>query len=697
MKLIIAEKPSVAASIAAAIGVREKKNGYWEGLNAIVSWCVGHLVELAQAPDYNPKYTKWRWEDLPILPEQWKYTVSDATRKQFETLQSLMNREDVETIVCATDAGREGELIFRLVYNQAGCHKPVQRLWISSMEEEAIRQGLRDMRDDTNYDRLYDAALCRAQADWLVGINASRLYSLLYDTTLNIGRVMTPTLALIVSREEAINRFQPEPFYTVELRSGLTAATERLSTRSEADYIMRKCLNKAAMVEYIQRKRHTEKPPKLYDLTSLQRDANRTFGFSAQQTLDYTQSLYEKRLVTYPRTDSRYLTGDMERTLPNLAQAVAGAFLFTAGLNLAFHPSQVINDDQVTDHHAIIPTMEMAEEKLSDLPAGELDILHLISVRLLAALGDDHEYEETTVTLKCEGILFTARGKTVTKMGWKIPEATFQGSLGSRADRDRDSQPALPELKEGQELYPVTTIVKEGKTTPPKRYTEDTLLAAMETAGVEDMPEDAERKGLGTPATRAGILEKLIACGYVERKGDKKTKSLVPTQKGIGIITILPDLLKSPALTAEWETRLKAIENGRAEPGAFLADITAMLKELSQTAERVPGADRLFPTNHKVMGTCPHCGAPVMEKKAGYICQNPRCHFAIWKDCHFFTKQGKEMTPDMAAALLRDGRVSVQGFISQKTGKPYNADVLLKVDGDGNAKFSLEFPKKRKA
>ena len=697
MKLIIAEKPSVAASIAAAIGVREKKNGYWEGLNAIVSWCVGHLVELAQAPDYNPKYTKWRWEDLPILPEQWKYTVSDATRKQFETLQSLMNREDVETIVCATDAGREGELIFRLVYNQAGCHKPVQRLWISSMEEEAIRQGLRDMRDDTDYDRLYDAALCRAQADWLVGINASRLYSLLYDTTLNIGRVMTPTLALIVSREEAISRFQPETFYTVELRSGLTAATERLSTRSEADYIMRKCLNKAATVEYIQKKRHTEKPPKLYDLTSLQQDANRTFGFSAQQTLDYTQSLYEKRLVTYPRTDSRYLTGDMERSLPNLAHAVAGAFLFTAGLNLAFHPGQVIDDDQVTDHHAIIPTMEMAEEKLSDLPAGELDILHLISVRLLAALGGDHEYEETTVTLKCEGILFTARGKTVTKMGWKIPEATFQGSLGSRADRDRDSQPALPELKEGQELYPVTTTVKEGKTTPPKRYTEDTLLAAMETAGVEDMPEDAERKGLGTPATRAGILEKLIACGYVERKGDKKTKSLVPTQKGIGIITILPDLLKSPALTAEWETRLKAIENGRAEAEAFLADITAMLKELSQTAERVPGTDRLFPTNHKVMGTCPHCGAPVMEKKAGYICQNPRCHFAIWKDCHFFTKQGKGMTPDIAAALLRDGRVSVQGFISRKTGKPYNADVLLKADGDGNAKFSLEFPKKRKA
>jgi DNA topoisomerase-3 len=565
------------------------------------------------------------------------------------------------------------------------------------MEEEAIRQGLRDMRDDANYDRLYDAALCRAQADWLVGINASRLYSLLYDTTLNIGRVMTPTLALIISREEAISRFQPEPFSTVELRSGLTAATERLSTRSEADYIMRKCLNKAAAVEYIQKKRHTEKPPKLYDLTTLQRDANRTFGFSAQQTLDYTQSLYEKRLVTYPRTDSRYLTGDMERSLPNLAHAVAGAFLFTTGLNLAFHPGQVIDDDQVTDHHAIIPTMEMAEEKLSDLPAGELDILHLISVRLLAALGDDHEYEETTVTLKCEGILFTARGKTVTKMGWKIPEATFQGSLGSRADRDRDSQPALPELKEGQELYPVTTMVKEGKTTPPKRYTEDTLLAAMETAGVEDMPEDAERKGLGTPATRAGILEKLIACGYVERKGDKKTKSLVPTQKGIGVITILPDLLKSPALTAEWETRLKAIENGRAEAGAFLADITAMLKELSQTAERVPGTDRLFPTNHKVMGTCPHCGAPVMEKKAGYICQNPRCHFAIWKDCHFFTKQGKEMTPDMAASLLRDGRVSVQGFISRKTGKPYNADVLLKVDGDGNAKFSLEFQKKRKA
>ena len=698
MKLIIAEKPSVAASIAAAIGVREKKNGYWEGLNAIVSWCVGHLVELAQAPDYNPKYTKWRWEDLPILPEQWKYTVSDATRKQFETLQDLMNREDVETIVCATDAGREGELIFRLVYYQAGCHKPVERLWISSMEEEAIRQGFRDMRPDQEYDRLYDAALCRAQADWLVGINASRLYSLLYDTTLNIGRVMTPTLALIVNREEAISSFRPVPFYTVELNGGgVTAATGRMDSREEAERIAEKCQPKPAVVEYIQKKQHTEKPPKLYDLTTLQRDANRMFGFSAQQTLDYTQSLYEKRLVTYPRTDSRYLTGDMVETVSSLAHSVAGAFLFTAGLNLTFHPQQVIDDDKVSDHHAIIPTTEMPEANLADLPAGELDILQLISVRLLTALGDDLEYEETAVTLNCEGMIFTVRGKRVKRMGWKIPEATFLGSIGNRAQRENDSTPALPELKEGQELYPMAASVKEGKTTPPKRYTEDTLLAAMETAGIEDMPDDAERKGLGTPATRAGILEKLISCGFVERKGDRKTKSLVPTQKGMGVIAILPDLLKAPALTADWETRLKAIENGQTDAASFLHDITEMLTNLSKTAERLPGTEHLFPANHKVMGVCPACDAPVLEKKAGYICQNPRCHFAIWKDCHFFTKQGKEMTPEIAAALLRDGRTSVQGFISRKTGKPYNADVLLNVDGDGNAKFSLEFPKKRKA
>ena len=698
MKLIIAEKPSVASSIAAAIGVREKKNGYWEGLNAIVSWCVGHLVELAQAPDYNPKYTKWRWEDLPILPEQWKYTVSDATRKQFETLQALMNREDVETIVCATDAGREGELIFRLVYNQAGCHKPVERLWISSMEEEAIRQGFRDMRPDQEYDRLYDAALCRAQADWLVGINASRLYSLLYDTTLNIGRVMTPTLALIVNREEAISSFRPVPFYTVELNGvGVTAATGRMNSREEAERIAEKCQHKPAVVEYIQKKRHTEKPPKLYDLTTLQRDANRMFGFSAQQTLDYTQSLYEKRLVTYPRTDSRYLTGDMEETVSSLANSVAGAFLFTAGLNVTFHPEQVIDDDKVSDHHAIIPTAEIPEANLADLPAGELDILQLISVRLLAALGDDLEYEETAVNLNCEGMIFTVRGKRVMRMGWKIPEATFLGSIGNRVQRENESAPALPELKEGQELYPMAASVKEGKTTPPKRYTEDTLLASMETAGIEDMPDDAERKGLGTPATRAGILEKLISCGYAERKGDRKTKSLVPTQKGMGVIAILPDLLKAPALTADWETRLKAIENGQTDAASFLHDITEMLTNLSKTAERLPGTEHLFPNNHKVMGVCPSCGSPVLEKKAGYICQNPRCHFAIWKDCHFFTKQGKEMTPEIAAALLRDRRVSVQGFISGKTGKPYNADVLLNVDGDGNAKFSLEFPKKRKA
>ena len=698
MKLIVAEKPSVAGSISAALGIREKKDGYYEGLSIIVSWCVGHLVELAQAPDYNPKYEKWRWEDLPILPEQWKYTVSDATRKQFETLERLMNREDVDTIVCATDAGREGELIFRLVYNQIGCKKPVKRLWISSMEENAIRQGIQEMRDDRDYDRLYQAALCRAQADWLVGINASRLYSLLYDTTLNIGRVMTPTLALIVNREESITSFQPTPFYTVELHGGgVTAATGRMDSREDAERIAQKCQHKPAVVEYIQKKRHTEKPPKLYDLTSLQRDANRLFGYSAQQTLDYTQALYEKRIVTYPRTDSRYLTGDMERMLPSLAQSVAGAFLFTAGLHLTFRPEQVIDDDKVSDHHAIIPTAEMPQTVLNDLPAGELDILQLISVRLLAALGEDMEYEETTITLKCEGMTFTAHGKTVTKMGWKIPEATFQGSLGSRADRDRETQPALPALKEGQELYPMDASIKEGKTTPPKHYTEDTLLAAMETAGAEDMPEDTERKGLGTPATRAGILEKLISCGFLERKGDKKTKSLVPTRKGIGIIAILPDLLKSPTLTAEWETRLKAIENGEADAAAFIADITVMLQDLSKTAERKPGTERLFPNNHKIMGVCPHCGAPILEKNAGYICQNPRCHFAIWKDCYFFTKRGKQMTPEIAATLLRDGRVSVQGFISQTTGKPYNADVLLKVDGDGNAKFSLEYPKKRKA
>ena len=564
-------------------------------MNALVSWCVGHLVELAHAEAYDEKYFKWRWDDLPIFPAEWKYIIHRTTRKQYDTLRSLMHRPDVDTIVCATDAGREGELIFRLVYEQAGCKKPVLRLWISSMEESAVRQGFQRMRPAQDYDRLYAAALCRQKADWLVGINGSRIYSLLYDAKLNVGRVMTPTLALVVERENAIEHFTPESFYTVDLRCGFIASTQRIKSKEEAEKIAAMCQYKTAVVQRIEKKLKTEKPPKLYDLTALQREANRVYGYSAQQTMEYTQSLYEKQLVTYPRTDSRYLTSDMEEKLPALVQSVAGAFLFSAGMAHPVHAEQVINDEQVTDHHAIIPTENMPTYNLASLPAGMLNILQLISVRLLAAVGDSHEYEDTEITVTCEGTEFTAHSKNVTKMGWKALEAAFQVNNSVKSPNEQNEQPLrMPELKEGQELTPVMAAVREGKTTPPQHFTEGTLLAAMESAGTEDMPEDAKRRGIGTPATRAGILEKLIDSKQLERKGSKKTKYLLPTALGKALIAVMAEPLKSPVMTAEWETRLKAIEEGRENPDQFLLDIEKQITDLVQNAEILPGTEHLF-------------------------------------------------------------------------------------------------------
>ena len=485
--LIITEKPSVAQSIAAALGVTETKGGYMLGADCIISWCLGHLVELAHPHLYDARYAKWRWEDLPLLPNPWATMVCDSTRKQFEVLKRLMHDPTVDTVVCATDAGREGELIFRLVYEKAGCQKPVKRLWISSLEESAIYEGFRALRDGRDYDNLYRAALCRAQADWLVGINATRLFSLLYGTTLNVGRVMSPTLALIVQREAEIAFFQSEPFYTVQMSCSLLATTPRMKEKADAERIAQQCNLKTAVVKNIDKKRKTEKPPALYDLTSLQREANRLFGYTAQQTLDYAQALYEKRLLTYPRTDSRFLTGDMAVSLPNLVQAVSGAFPFTAGLNLAMNAERVINDSKVTDHHALLPTKSMPHSDLMALPAGERDILTLVAVRLLCAVGDDYVYDETTVTLECENVTFTGKGKTVVQMGWKISEATFSGSMGGRINQEQvEKDYPIPALAVGQTLSPVMTKLKEGKTTPPKHHTDVIFCERKEWIGIEE-------------------------------------------------------------------------------------------------------------------------------------------------------------------------------------------------------------------
>ncbi len=692
MQLIIAEKPSVAQSIASVLGASQRGSGYLSGAAHIVSWCVGHLVELAPANVYDEKYAKWCLEDLPILPETWQTVISEATQKQFHILKVLLNRVDVDEVVCATDAGREGELIFRLVYEKAGCQKPVRRLWISSLEDSAIRDGFAHLRDGSDYDNLYRAALCRAQADWLVGINASRLFSLMYGATLNVGRVMSPTLAMIVSREAAIAAFQPEPFYSVQISCGFLAQTERIRDKAEAERIRQACHLQQAVVKSVERTRKTEKPPRLYDLATLQRDANRMFGFTAQQTLDYAQSLYEKRLLSYPRTDSRFLTEDMEQALPRLVSAVASALPYAAGLSLPVHFGQVADDGKVSDHHAIIPTQNMPQSNIGALPAGERDILELVAVRLLCAVGDAHILAETTVTLECAGTLFVGKGKAAAQMGWKIPESTYRGSLGTRGQREPSEREfSIPDVQTGQALGPVIATLKEGQTTPPKHYTEDSLLAAMETAGADEAPEDAERKGLGTPATRAGILEKLIQAGYVERKGEKRTKNLIPTDKGNAIIAALPEQLCSPLLTAEWEQRLKRIERGEEAPQQFVGDIRAMLETLTKTASPVKGVQMPDSPQRNTVGVCPHCGMTVTETPKGFFCVNRGCRFGIWKDNRFFASMDISLTPQLMEAFLKDGRVHLKGLRSRKSGKRYDATLNLECQPDGLPRFRFEF------
>ena len=700
MKLVIAEKPSVAKSIAAVLGANSRKDGYLEGSGFLVSWCVGHLVELADASAYGENYAKWALADLPILPEHWAYTILPDSRKQFDTLKKLMERADVASLVCATDAGREGELIFRLVYEQANCKKPVERLWISSMEDSAIRDGFAHLKPSADYDRLYAAALCRAQADWLVGINATRLFSILYHRTLNIGRVMTPTLALIVQREAAIDAFKPTPFYTVTVAfSDFTAASERITDKTQAEALQAACLTAAhATVKSVERKEKTEKPPALYDLTTLQREANRLLGFTAQQTLDYLQSLYEKKLATYPRTDSRYLTSDMAGNLPVLVNTTVKAMPFAEKLTIRCNPAQVIDDSKVSDHHAIIPTQGIRETDLSALPAGELALLQLISARLLCAVGQPHAYAETSVVVECAGQEFKAKGRAILNPGWRELDGRYKDTLKNKPEPEKEAK-ALPILSEGDTLSVVTAAVKEGKTSPPAHFTEDTLLSAMETAGAGEMPEDAERKGLGTPATRAGILEKLIKVGFVERKKVKKATHLMPTHEGVALITVLPEQIQSPSMTAEWEHRLKEIERGGAEPDAFLSEITAMLTELTDRYEAVKDAAALFPSDKESLGKCPRCGASVVEISKGFVCENRDCGFAIWKENKFFTAKKKKPTKALVTELLSTGRARLTGCYSEKTGKTYDATVALDDTGGKYVGFKLEFdaagPKRR--
>ena len=677
-RLIIAEKPSVGMSIAAVLGVKDRKDGYIEGRDYIVSWGFGHLAELANADTYDEKYAKWRYDDLPIVPANWKYKIPRDKYSQFETLKKLMNRADVSEVINACDAGREGELIFRNIYMMTGCKKPILRLWISSMEDDAIKQGFRELKDGKEYDNLFAAARCREWADWLVGINATRLFSVLYHRTLNVGRVVSPTLALLVQREAEIGAFKPEPFYTAELDFGtFTATSEKFKKKSEADAVIPGA-NEPVVVKSVTSKEKTEKAPALYDLTTLQRDANRQLGYTAQQTLDYVQSLYEKKLCTYPRTDSRYLTDDMADGV-NAVVASSVAICGEAGPAVVLR-EQICNSKKVSDHHAIIPTLVADKTDINALPAGEREIIKLIAKQVLRAVSESYRFRETVAVISCGDHTYTAKGKIVENVGWK--------AYNEKEQTDK----VLPELADGDELKVASSEIKEGTTKPPSHFTEDSLLSAMEVAGAKDMPDDAERKGLGTPATRAGIIEKLIATGFVERKKAKKTVSLIPAHSGVSLITVLPEQLQSPLLTAEWEHKLKMVEHGELDADAFMAEISLMVSELVKTYSVIKGAEVLFPSGRDVIGKCPRCGGDVTESKKGYFCETNDCRFGLWRDNKFLTGKKITMTKKMAATLLKDGKIPVKGIFSEKTGKSYDAILVMKDDG-AKTIYSLDFGK----
>ena len=666
----------MARSIAAVIGATEKQNGYWQGGGYLVSWCIGHLVSFAEAGQYDEKYCKWRYEDLPILPQPWQFIVPDEKKQQFEIVHSLLNRPDVDSVTAATDAGREGELIFRFVYQMAGCTKPVKRLWISSMEDAAIREGFANLRPDSDYDALYQSALCRAKADWLVGINATRLFSVLYHKTLTVGRVQTPTLKMLVDRDAKILRFQKEKYYTVGIQSGsLKAGSGRIASMDEADTLRQACAGASAICSSVKREKKTEQPPKLYDLTTLQREANRLFGFTAKQTLDYAQQLYEKKLLTYPRTDSQYLTEDMGQAAQHLVSDLLGLLPFAQELALTAEVGRVLNSKKVSDHHAIIPTSEFVKQGFTGLAESECKLMNLVCSKLLCAIAAPYEYETVTVVFSCAGNEFTAKGKTVLVPGWKEIDQRFSATL--KADTEEEVLNTLPELTEGQS-YSVVSDISEHFTSPPKAYTEDTLLSAMERAGAEDMPEEAERKGLGTPATRAAILEKLVQMGFVQRKG----KQLVPTKDGINLAVVLPESLTSPALTAEWENRLTEIAKGNADADEFMAEIEAQVRQLVKTYSCI-SADKqnLFQSERVIIGKCPRCGENVYEGKKNFYCGNRGCQFVMWKNDRFFEQRKKAFTPKIAAALLKNGKAKVKGLYSEKTGKTYDATVLLADTG----------------
>ena len=689
MILVIAEKPSVGAAIGKVLGASCRKDGYLEGNNYIVSWCVGHLVGLADASSYDERFAKWRYSDLPIVPDEWLFEVPKDKQKQFKVLCDLMLDKRVTELVCATDAGREGELIFRLVYKKAGCTKPFKRLWISSLEDSAIREGFAHLRSSGEYDRLYEAALARSKADWIVGINGTRLFSTLYHKKLVVGRVQTPTLAMLVEREGKISTFHKEKYFNVHIsKENLTADLEKVKTEEEAKAVAAACDKKQAVVSSLKKETKTVNPPRLYDLTTLQREANRYYGFTAQQALDLVQSLYEKKLLTYPRTDSQFITEDMESTARQVIGIVSRKLPLFGGITHEPDIGRITNNAKVTDHHAIIPTVQLEKQDLGELPESEQKIIRLVAMRLLSATGEKHIYDETSVTLTCEGYEFRAKGKTVVQDGWKAIERRFKESLKSK-EKDEPER-SLPSLNEKDILSSVDASVTEHYTSPPKPYTEDSLLSAMETAGNAEFDDDTEKKGLGTPATRAGIIEKLVKGGFVERKG----KSLVPTKDGNNLVCVLPEQITSPTMTAEWENTLMQIERGNADADKFLSGIVEMTSELVKAYPFLSEAEaNRFDTSRESIGKCPRCGSPVYVGKGNYYCSNKECSFCMWEDNKFFSSKKKKLTKKIAAELLDKGWCRVTGLYTPKRPQLYDAVIRLDDTGGKYVSFKMEFEK----
>ena len=691
--LVIAEKPSVAQSYAKNLSAYKKQDGYMEGENCLVSWCLGHLAEYARPEEYDERYAKWQFDDLPIIPEKWKLQVSADKKKQFSVLKELMNREDIEYLVNGCDAGREGELIFQRVYDLSGCRKPVRRLWISSMEDEAIRNGFHEMKNAGFYSNLCMAAVCRAQADWLIGMNATRAYTTKYYKKLVVGRVQTPTLAMLTERQDRIEHFQKETFYRVELTDGkLVAVSENITNKADAELLAALCDGSEAIITELKREQKKVSPPKLYDLTSLQREANRYFGFTAKKTLDLLQELYEEKLVTYPRTDSRFVTEDMIGTVEELAEKMPLMLPFVEYGQLGHNIKRVVNNAKVSDHHAILPTKEAVEKGIKDLPVDKKNLLMLIGQQVVQATGEDYLYEQTDVTVNCQKNEFTARGKTAVQMGFKDVEKAFRSHCVKTEKEDSDRQLEIPYgYQKGMQLFNVKAETSIHYTSPPKSFNEDTLLAAMETAGNKEFDENTEKKGLGTPATRASTIEKLVASGYAQRKG----KQIIPTAEGRELIRVMPENLKSAGLTAEWENRLLLMERGELNGEQFMDDIVAMLEEILNGCRKISEEERnRFQTAKELIGKCPVCGSDIFEGKRNFYCSNRQCDFALWKDNRFLEGMEKKLDKKMAKELLDKACTHVKGLYSRKKDARFDADLLMTLE-NGKPKFHLEFPKRK--